>query len=310
MGKWHLTGDYDAATAEGRPISPTAGAMPPGTGGFECTRFMFGRHSHPKAALDRSEHARRCHASNSSMTNCALDAIRGVRRAGGGSECGDTPIQWLNPQSTALLLSNEVPCTDAHLHSTTRALSRWAWQLLDAHMRGDTHRGACGRVHDATRPAFLLLSLPDPHPSVGGYVAAPPYDRHVHEQGASSSSAAADVEAATSSTAAGSAAALMPFEPPASYRDATPIVTTDAKPLALTQHELRRSSKWRGAPALAHLRRLRAGYLGMVREIDDAIGRLVDSLSAARLLEDTLYVRSPPHAARCPLCCLYRSRVI
>lgn len=63
VGKFHLTGDYDNTTAEGLPIGHASsssghhelGTLPPGTAGFEHTRYMFHRHSHPKAAVDLDE---------------------------------------------------------------------------------------------------------------------------------------------------------------------------------------------------------------------------------------------------------------
>ena len=72
-------------------------------------------------------------AENTSETP-RIHKLAGTRYSVNAS-CADGLVSWQNPQSTGLLLSNDVPCTDAHLHYTTNALFRWGWQLLTSHLK-------------------------------------------------------------------------------------------------------------------------------------------------------------------------------
>lgn len=255
VGKFHLTGDFDTSTGEGLPIASADGTLPAGTAGFAHTRYMFHRFSHPKTAIDVDELG-----GNGSH-------IRRAVAQGAGDGCAREAVTWLNPSSSAVRLSNDVPCTEPHRHYVTHALFRWAWQLLDRHIHQPASNHADGA---ATTPAFLVLSLPDPHPAVGGYVVSAPYQPPPDTMNDAT-----------------------PFEPPKSYWDDLPIVSTDARPLAASLHELRRGG-FKGGP-MAHLKRMRGAYLGMVRAIDDCVGEMMARLHAAGIGEDTLMIFTSDH---------------
>ena len=308
VGKWHITGDYDDATAEGLPITKGLGTMPRGTAGFLHTRYMFHRTSHPKTAVDIDELG--CAGPSDVWLNASdpdskcPPPIFKLDQRGGGSSCLTERVAWQNPTSGGVLLSNDVPCTDAHLHYSTNAIFRWAWHSLQAHFAhngGATSAAAAsgrtaasgedrktggadsfGRSLQGRRgggglrwrgapeaesgapsapPAFLVISIPDPHPSEGGYVVRSPYNRLFRNSSSSASGG-------------GDASALAPV----SYWDATPVVTTDVKPFATRQREIV-GERWK-AQHLNRVLRLRQAFAGMVKVIDDCVGELLAKLQA------------------------------
>ena len=283
VGKWHLTGDYDNATAEGFRISKTLGTMPAGVAGFDHTRYMFHRTSHPKTAVDIAELG--CspvaNASDSSSGHATVrpcpSPIRKLwgARASANASCASadtSPVTWQNPDSSTVLLSNDVPCTDAHLHYATNAIFRWGWRLLDEHVTAHPPGAA------TAKPALLVLSVPDPHPSVGGYVVRAPYNRY-YSHGSRNASVGGG---------SGGSSGL-----PASYLDPTPIVTTDVRPFAQRQHELL-AGRWKQQHASKVLR-MREAFAAMVKVIDDCVGVLVGHLQRAGILDSTLLLFTSDH---------------
>ena len=122
-------------------------------------------------------------------------------------------------------------------------------------------------------PAFLVISIPDPHPSEGGYVTRSPYNRLFRN----------------SSSAGANFSTMMP----ASYWDAAPLVSTDVKPFAQRQREIT-AGRWR-AQHLHRVLRLRQAFAGMTTIIDDCVGELVSRLQASVVLENTLIVFTSDH---------------
>ena len=321
LRRWHLTGDYDNATAEGLPISKTLGTMPAGVAGFEHTRYMFHRISHPKTAVDLEEVGCTPGAASDSSNHEASSYNRihecvNVHRlaslnAGATAACSSERVTWQNPRSTTVLLSNDVPCTAPHRHYVTNAIFRWGWNLLERHLRENASAGftASAGASSASKPALIVFSLPDPHPSEGGYVVRTPYNRYyrtsLSSSSLSSSSSSSSDRSSSSSFATSAAAEKDDSGPevsgnvnvstalPSSFLDPTPLVTTDVKPYALRQRELA-LGRWR-QQHITRVVRMRQAYAGMTKVIDDCVGVLVDQLRRASILGSSLIVFTSDH---------------
>ena len=237
LGKWHLGHDRT-----GNPVQWDDGTLPPGTAGFAHTRYMIADVNHPKTMVDVDEEA----AAGGVPTILRHAELDGAPSKGAADECDAAGVRWENSATTTTLLSYDVPCTNPERHYATNFLFRHATRLLDAHLDEAT-----------TQPAFMVVSIPDPHPSYNTRL--PHRSRYAGRAGY-----------------------------PATINDPAPILAN--RNLAPSFSKL---ASW--GYSVSKLDLQRSWYMGMVSLVDEGIGNLTATLQRRNALDDTLLLFTSDH---------------